>query len=213
MKHIGRFHVLTDTVLQERFSHLELARMAVAGGADVIQFRQKQGATRDMIETARGLRRICEEGGAALIVNDRVDVALASEAHGVHLGQNDFPIPLARDLLGADCIIGGSAATLEEARACLDEGVDYVGFGPVYPTSSKADAGPVSGLEALKVVVDSVPLPIVAIGGISVKNAAELIRAGTAGVAVISSVCCRDDPQGAAREIMERIRELENEVR
>ena len=210
MIRIGKLHVLTDTALQDRFSHLELARMAVAGGADVIQFRQKQGSTREMIETARGLKHICEEGGAVFIVNDRVDVALASKAHGVHLGQDDFPIPLARDLLGPECIIGGSAATLEEARNCVDAGADYVGFGPVYPTTSKDDAGPVSGLQALEELVNLVPIPVVVIGGISAKNAAAVIKAGASGVAVISSVCCRQDPRGAAREIMDRIREAEN---
>jgi thiamine-phosphate pyrophosphorylase len=210
MKRIGRLHVLTDTVLQDRFSHLELARMAVEGGADVIQFRQKQGSTRDMIETARGMKRICEEGGAVFVVNDRVDVALASEAHGVHLGQDDFPIPLARDLLGPDCIIGGSAATPEEAWTCLEAGADYVGFGPVYPTSSKDDAGPVSGLDLLKEIVDTLSIPIVAIGGITAENAAAVMKAGAYGVAVISSVCCQEDPRKAAGEILDRIREAED---
>jgi len=213
MKHIGRLHVLTDTVLQDRFSHLELARMALAGGADVIQYRQKRGSTREMIETARGLKRICEEVGAFFIVNDRVDVALASEAHGVHLGQDDFPIPMARDLLGPECLIGGSAATLEEARACVEAGADYVGFGPVYPTSSKDDAGPVSGLETLADLVKGSPIPVVAIGGISAKNAAAVIKAGAFGVAVISSVCCQEDPRGAAHEIMHRIRQAESGAR
>ena len=94
MKKIGRLHVLTDTVLQLRYSDDELARLAIAGGADTIQFRQKSGSTREMIEAARRLKRICEDGGVTFIVNDRVDVAIASEADGVHLGQDDFPIPL-----------------------------------------------------------------------------------------------------------------------
>ncbi|GAH35651.1 unnamed protein product, partial [marine sediment metagenome] len=136
MKQIGRLHVLTDTVLQSRFSHLELARMAIKGGADTIQFRQKIGATREMIKIVRQLKQLCLDSGITLIVNDRVDVAIATEADGVHLGQNDFPIALARKLLGENRIIGGSAASLEEAQKCLAEGADYIGFGPVYPTAS-----------------------------------------------------------------------------
>jgi thiamine-phosphate pyrophosphorylase len=132
-------------------------------------------------------------------VNDRLDVALASEADGVHLGQDDFPIPLAREWLGNSKIIGGSAATLEEAQTCLEEGADYVGFGPVYPTSSKADAGPVSGMDILKKVVQIIPLPIIAIGGITEKNIPEVILSGAHGIAVISAVCCQPNPENATK--------------
>ncbi|MFQ6070804.1 MAG: thiamine phosphate synthase [Candidatus Aminicenantales bacterium] len=194
-KRIGRLHVLTDTSLQSRFSHLELARMAIAGGADTIQFRQKSGDTRDMIETARQLKKLCADAGVMFIVNDRLDVALAAEADGVHLGQKDFPIPLARKWLGEERIIGGSAAVVEEARICVEEGADYVGFGPVYPTTSKDDAGPVSGIAVLKKVVSTIPLPIVAIGGITAENTPEVIKAGAYGIAVISAVCCQEDPR------------------
>ncbi|NIO48601.1 MAG: thiamine phosphate synthase [Candidatus Aminicenantes bacterium] len=201
MKQIGRLHVLTDTVLQSRFSHLELARLAIKGGANTIQFRQKVGATREMIEIVRKLKRLCLESGATLVVNDRVDVAIAAEADGVHLGQDDFPIPLARKVLGESRIIGGSAATLEEAQKCLAEGADYIGFGPVYPTASKADADPVTGIKLLKKAVEAIPLPIIAIGGINVENAPEVMRAGAWGIAVISAVCCQEDPEQATRAL------------
>ncbi len=201
MKQIGRLHILTDIVLQNRFSHMELAQLAIRGGADTIQFRQKSGSTREMIQVVRDVKQVCTESGVTLIVNDRVDVAIASEADGVHLGQDDFPIPLARELLGKGCIIGGSAATLEEARKCLSEGADYVGFGPVYPTTSKDDAGPVSGISILKGVVESIPLPIIAIGGVSEENAAEVMKAGAHGIAVISAVCCQEDPEQATRAL------------
>ena len=127
MKHIGKLHILTDTVLQSRFSHMEITRLAIAGGADTIQYRQKSGSTREMIEIARNMKRLCSETGVTFIVNDRLDVAIAAEADGVHLGQDDFPIPMARELLGEGRIIGGSAAALDEARKCLSEGADYVG--------------------------------------------------------------------------------------
>jgi len=201
MKQIGRLHVLTDTVLQSRFSHLELARMAIKGGADTIQFRQKVGATREMIEIVRQLKQLCLDSGVTLIVNDRVDVAIATEADGVHLGQDDFPIALARKLLGENRIIGGSAASLEEAQKCFAEGADYIGFGPVYPTTSKADADPVTGIKLLKQAVEIIPLSIIAIGGISADNTPEVIQAGARGIAVISAVCCQEDPEQATRAL------------
>ena len=199
MKKIGRFHVLTDTCLQNRFSHAELAELAIAGGADTIQFRQKEGATRMMIRAAEQMQDLCKKAGVTFIVNDRVDVAVASHADGVHLGQDDFPIPLARRLLGEEAIIGGSAGSMEEARQCLLEGADYIGFGPVYPTTSKEDAGPAAGLSLLKQIVEAIPLPIIAIGGITADNTPPVIKTGVHGIAVISAVCCQKDPRDAAK--------------
>ena len=201
MKRIGRLHVLTDVVLQSRFSHAELARQAITGGADTIQFRHKGGSTRWMIGTACEIREICRSAGVCFIVNDRMDVAMASDADGVHLGQDDFPIPLAREILGKNRIIGGSAATPEEALQCQAEGADYIGFGPVYATASKEDAGPVSGIQVLRRVVQSLSLPVVAIGGVQGANIPEIVSAGAWGVAVISAVCCRESPEGATREL------------
>jgi thiamine-phosphate pyrophosphorylase len=209
MKRIGRLHLLTDVVLQSRFSHEELTRLGIAGGADTIQLREKGGSTRAMIEVANRMGAVCRQAGVPLIVNDRIDVAIAADADGVHLGQSDFPIPLARKLLGKDKLIGGSAATFEEARICLAEGADYIGFGPVYVTGSKDDAGPVSGPAVLKQVVETIALPIIAIGGISAENVPEVMKAGAYGIAVISAVCCQIDPEGATkglREALERSR-------
>ena len=199
MKKTGRFHVLTDTQLQARFSHPELVELAVAGGADTIQFRQKEGSTRQMIRVAEQMQALCKRAGVTFIINDRVDVAIASHADGVHLGQDDFPIPLARKLLGEEAIIGGSAGNMEEARKCLLEGADYIGFGPLYPTTSKEDAGPAAGLDLLKQIVEAIALPIIAIGGITADNAPPVIKAGVHGLAVISAVCCQNDPAEAAR--------------
>jgi thiamine-phosphate pyrophosphorylase len=201
MKKIGRFHVLTDTYLQCRYSHVELAELAISGGADTIQFRQKGGTTKEMIGAAEQMQALCKKAGISFIVNDRVDVAIACRADGVHLGQDDFPIPLARKLLGGEAIIGGSAGNLEEARACLEEGADYVGFGPVYPTSSKDDAGPASGLALLSQAVIAIPLPVIAIGGIGRSNVRAVLQTGAHGIAVISDVCCQQDPGEAARTL------------
>ncbi|MFH2128582.1 MAG: thiamine phosphate synthase [Pseudomonadota bacterium] len=202
MKDIDRLHVLTDTELQQRYSHEELARLAIAGGAGVIQFRQKQGSTRQMIETARHMLAICRRHQAKLIINDRLDVALAAEADGVHLGQDDFPLAQAREILGPDKIIGGSASSVEEAALCRAGGVDYIGLGPVYPTTSKADAGPAGGLDLLRRVSREFGLPVIAIGGVNAARAAEVMGAGAHGMAVISAVCCQPDPREAAAELL-----------
>ena len=137
-----------------------------------------------------------------------MDVAIASHADGVHLGQNDFPIPLARSLLGEEAIIGGSAGGMEEAHKCLLEGADYIGFGPVYFTTSKEDAGPAGGLDLLKQVVQEIPLPIVAIGGIARENTPRVMQTGVHGIAVISAVCCQKDP-AEATQCLRRLLEVD----
>ena len=202
MNPTGRLHVLTDTELQSRFSAVELTRLALAGGADTIQFRQKTGSTRELIDLARRLKELCTAASVPFIVNDRVDVAIASQADGVHLGRDDFPIPLARALLGPDRTIGGSASTPDQARQCIEEGADYVGFGPVYCTDSKQDAAPASGLDTLRTVVRAVPVPVIAIGGISLENTPAVAHAGAGGIAVISAICCQSDPEAATRAIL-----------
>jgi thiamine-phosphate pyrophosphorylase len=154
-----------------------------------------------MIRVAEQMQDLCKKAGVIFMVNDRVDVAIAAHADGVHLGQDDFPISLARKLLGEEAIIGGSAGTMEEARKCLLEGADYVGFGPVYTTTSKEDAGPASGLGLLKEIVEAIPLPIIAIGGISGDNIPMVMQAGVHGIAVISAVCCQEDPTEAAKSL------------
>ena len=203
MNPVGRLHVLTDTQLQKRFSHVELTEMAIKGGADAIQFRQKHGSTREMIETACRMKELCSMAGVKLIINDRVDIAIASDADGVHLGQDDFPIPLARRILGNDRIIGGSAGTVEEAVKCLKEGADYIGFGPVYPTGSKDDAGPAKGIAVMRQVIKKMDCPVIAIGGVNSDNVPEIIGSGAYGIAVISAVCCMEDPVAATRILKE----------
>ena len=202
---VGKLHVITDTVVQSRYSHEELARMALSGGADTIQFRMKTGSTRDMIDTAKIMKELCEKVNVPLVVNDRVDVALASGAHGVHLGKTDFPIYIARKILGNDKIIGGSAQNVEDAMKCAEEGADYIGFGPIYSTTSKEDVGFVKGIILLQELISRVPLPVIAIGGIDENNAAEVMRSGAHGVAVISAVCCRENPENAAKRLLMEI--------
>jgi thiamine-phosphate pyrophosphorylase len=205
MKKIGRLHVITDTTLQNRFSHLELTAMAISGGADTIQFRQKSGSTREMIDVARQMKRLCLEAGVTFIVNDRIDIAIAADSDGIHLGQDDFPVPMARELLGTGKLIGGSAGNRKEARKCFHEGVDYIGFGPVYSTTSKDDAGPVCGNDIMKHLSEEISLPFIAIGGVDVEKVPDVIGAGAYGIAVISSVCCQEDPEYATRMLREAL--------
>ena len=205
MKPIGKLHVLTDTVLQDRFSHIDLTRMALEGGADTIQYRQKVGKTREMIETALAMQALCSEAGAILIVNDWVDVAIAANVDGVHLGQEDFPIQKARDLLGPDKVIGATAKTVVQTQQAVSDGADYVGFGPIYATGSKADAGDIKGLDGLSVMVQAVSVPVVAIGGIGLETAQDVMAAGASAIAVISAICCQDDPVVATRAIARSI--------
>ncbi len=191
-------HVLTDS--------LEVARAAISGGASVIQLREKEASTLRMVEVGRHLRELTREAGVALVVNDRVDVALAVDADGLHVGQDDMPAGLARRLVGSDRILGVSATSLEEAVRAEREGADYLGVGPVFPTSSKADAAPAMGLEGLRAITARVSVPVVAIGGVNAESVDAVMAAGAAGVAVISAVVSAPDVEEAARRLSERIR-------
>ena len=201
MKPIGRLHVLTDSELQSRWSHLDLARAALDGGADTIQYRRKNGPTLLMLNEAIAICEVCRRRKVPLVVNDRADVALFADAAGVHVGHEDLPIALARDLLGPGRTIGGSAYDANEAGACHREGADYVGIGPVFVTTSKPDAGPVLGLAGLTHAVRAVNLPLIAIGGITAENLAEVLATGVHGVAVLGAVCLASDPSAAVAKL------------
>lgn len=205
MSQVGALHVITDTVLQSRFTHVQLAQMAIAGGADTIQFRQKRGSGRELVETALRLQEVCARHGVPLIVDDRVDVALAAGAGGVHLGQEDLPVAMARRLMPAG-LIGASARTEEKVLEAVRSGADYIGFGPIFPTSSKADAESPKGLEGLRRMCGLAPCPVIAIGGITCQTAVSVIRAGAHGIAVISAVCCQPDPEEATRQLRALVR-------
>ncbi len=197
--------VVTDERLSLGRSQVEVVRAAIAGGATVVQLRQKDGATRAMVELGRALRALTREMGVALLVNDRLDVALAVDADGVHVGQEDMPAAVARRLMGSDRLLGVSAATPEEARAAQDDGADYVGVGSVYATGSKSDAGAPIGLAGLAAVADAVHVPVVAIGGIGPGRAADCIRHGADGVAVISAIVSQPEPEAAARALRREV--------
>ena len=196
-------YLITDRRIAGDRSLLEVVRAAIRGGATVVQLREKEATTREMIELGEALHRITRQAGIPLIVNDRLDVALAIEAEGVHVGHDDMPPALARRLIGPDRILGVSPETLEEARQAERDGADYLGVGDVYGTPTKADAGPPIGVEGLAQVVRAVSIPVVAIGGITPENAGAVIEAGAAGVAVISAIVGAPDPEQAARRLRE----------
>lgn len=204
-KTIGVLHVLTDTTIQQRFTHEQLIELAVAGGANTIQYRDKGASTRELIERATAIRRICAHAGVMFLINDRVDVALACDADGVHLGKQDLPIPVARRILRREKIIGGTAATLEQALQVEQEGADYVGFGHIFATQSKQKPTSPKGLEELRKICSAVSIPVVAIGGINVSNVDDVLTAGAWGIAVIGAVCAEDDPKSATSLLKERI--------
>ncbi|MFQ6015849.1 MAG: thiamine phosphate synthase [Anaerolineae bacterium] len=198
-------YVLTDTFLARGRPLPDVVRAAMAGGATAIQLREKGMTTRELVEAGRAVREFTREAGVTFIVNDRVDVALAVEADGVHLGQDDLPAPLARKLMGPHKIVGVSAGSVAEAQRAEVEGADYLGVGSVYHTGTKADAGPPIGVASLKEIVSAVTIPVVAIGGIHAENVAAVIQAGAAGAAVVSVVVAAEDVEAAARELRQRI--------
>src|SRR5437588_9647528 len=194
-------HVLTDREWSRGRDMLSVAAAALDGGATVIQLRDKLASTRLLIEEGLALRALTRERGALLIVNDRVDVALAVEADGAHVGQEDMPARLARRLLGPKHILGVSAANIEEADEAVAGGADYLGVGPIFPSPGKADAGPATGINLLTELAERYTIPLIAIGGITAENAAEVIRAGACGVAVITAVVYAEDITAATRQL------------
>ena len=205
MKKIGVLHVITDTTHQSKFTHQELAKLAIQGGADTIQFRQKNGTTRELIDISQEMKTICSQFNIPLIVNDRSDVALAVGADGAHFGQDDMPVGIGRRILPKGSIIGASARTEEKIFEAIAEGADYIGYGPIFSTSSKADAEEPKGLDRLHRMCQIAECPVVAIGGITLDTASDVIQAGAHGIAVISAVCGQTDPRKATDELYRKI--------
>lgn len=177
---------------------------AVRGGATLVQLRDPDAHGRELVAQARALKALLEPLGIALIVNDRVDVAHAAGADGVHLGQDDLPLADARRLAGDRLVIGISTHDVAEARAAQDGGADYVGFGPMFPTATKADAYPQRTFDELARVRAAITIPIVAIGGISEATAPSVLAAGADAVAMIGALAASDDPRTLVRRLLAR---------
>jgi len=196
-------YLVTDTALCGDRGVVATVEAAVAGGVTAVQLRDPRATTRELYDLAVALRTVLDGTGIPLIVNDRLDVALAAGAAGVHLGQSDLPVRRAREL-GGDLIIGLSVSTPDDvARANeLPAGtVDYVGIGPVFATPTKPDAGQPLGVEGISALRAATTLSAVAIGGITPDNAAKVVAGGVDGICVVSSICAAADPAAAARAL------------
>ncbi|WP_298667706.1 thiamine phosphate synthase [uncultured Methanofollis sp.] len=194
-------YVVTDREVGRGLSPLEQVSLAVAGGADVVQLRDKEMSTSALLREARAVREVTAAAGVLFIVDDRLDVALAAGADGVHLGQDDLPVRAAREIAPPGFIVGVSVGDVAEARIGVADGADYVALSPTFSTASKADAGPGHGLATLRAIRSAVSVPVLGIGGIGPDNVADVINAGADGVAVISAVVGQEDVTAAARNM------------
>jgi thiamine-phosphate pyrophosphorylase len=194
-------YLVTDAGLARGRTHREIVKAAIRGGVTIVQYREKNASTRRMIEEARELHDLCRAHKISFIVNDRVDVALAVDADGVHVGQDDMPASLARKLIGRDKILGVSAENIAQARAAMADGADYIGASPIFATPTKPDTPPPIGVQGLAELARVCTIPVVAIGGLNATNAASMMRAGAAGVAVVSAIVSTEDVERAAREL------------
>jgi thiamine-phosphate pyrophosphorylase len=198
-------YVIIDPEVAAGRDEVEVARQALAGGARLIQLRDKRREKGVQLPIARALRDLCEEREALFIVNDHVDLALTVEAHGVHVGQNDLPVSAVRRLVPPEMIVGCSTNNPEEARRAEADGADYVSVGRLFPTGSKADTRPAT-TETLRAVKVAVSLPVCAIGGINETNIDEVVAAGANMAAVIAAVVTAPDVEEAARGLAARFR-------
>jgi thiamine-phosphate pyrophosphorylase len=196
-----RLYLVTDRGLAAGRSVEEIVASAVRGGVTAVQAREKRLPTPDFVAAALRLKLLLARSGAPLIINDRIDVALAAGAAGVHLGQSDASPSEARRLLGPEAIIGLSVETMDQVRAAEGENIDYLGVSPIFTTPTKTDAGPGWGIEGLRRLRAATRLPLVGIGGISAANAAAVLEAGADGIAVVSAIMSAPDPETAAREL------------
>jgi thiamine-phosphate pyrophosphorylase len=199
-------YLVTDWRLCGERSLADLVALAVRGGVTLVQLRDKRLNIRAMMELGRALKALLAPLGVPLVVNDRVDVALAVKADGVHLGQSDMPVDLARHLLGPEAIVGLSLEHMAELAEGELHDVDYYGASPIYPTPTKTDTGPGWGLAGLRALRAATNRPIVAIGGIGAHNTEDVIRAGADGVAVVSALCQAENPEAAAAELIDAVR-------
>jgi len=202
-------YLVTDRSLSKGRSMEKIVEQAVKGGATMVQLREKDCTTRKFLKLAQHLKGVLAPLGVPLIINDRVDIALASDADGLHIGQSDMPYDIARQLLGPNKIIGLSVENMEQAIAANDIDVDYIGISPVFSTNTKTDTQTPFGLEGIKTIASFSRHPMVAIGGINAENTPHIMRAGANGVAVVSAIVSAQDPCKAAQHIKHQIKSLE----
>jgi thiamine-phosphate pyrophosphorylase len=194
-------YLVTDPVLVGERPLLEVVAAAIRGGVRVVQYRQKEASTRVMLTVATEMARLCHQMGACFLVNDRLDVALAVDADGVHVGQEDLPVAVARRLLGQGKLLGVSVHSEADILQAELDGADHVSISPVFATSTKLDHQTPLGLTGVCTLAGLARVPVIAIGGIHADNAADVIRAGACGICVVSAIIAAPDPELAAREL------------
>ncbi len=194
-------YLVTDRDLSRGKATLEIVKAAICGDVTCVQLREKNCSTLEFIKEALSVKEYLKKHNIPLIINDRVDVAQAVGADGLHLGQTDMPLIMAKDILKGSMIIGISVESLEDAIRAEKDGADYIGISPIFPTPTKSDTAPPLGLEGLKEISKVVSLPKVAIGGLNPGNAGEVILNGADGIAVVSAIVSADDPRKAAEEL------------
>lgn len=199
-------YLCTDRKLMSTDTLEEAVEQAIKGGCTVVQLREKDCSSLEFYETAKKLRKMTQKYNVPLIINDRVDIALAVDADGVHVGQSDLPAKIVRQIIGEDKIVGVSAAKLSEAEKAVEDGADYLGIGAMYPTDTKTDARPVT-LDELKEIRSAVDVPIVVIGGINQKTLHNFKNTGVDGLAVVSAVIAADNIEQAAHDMATMFRE------
>ena len=199
-------YLVTDRELARGRTTLEIAGAAIRGGVSCIQLREKMCSTREFIDESLAIRSLLARHGIPLIINDRVDVALAVKADGIHLGQKDMSCSMARQLIPESMIVGISVESLDDAIAAQKDGADYLGVSPIYLTPTKTDTAKPLGLEGLRSIRSEVDLPLVGIGGLNADNVAAVIHNGADGVAVVSAIVAADDPEAATRDLIEIVR-------
>lgn len=197
-------YLVTDRDMAGDKNFEETIAEAIRGGCTLVQLREKKCTSREFYERALRVKEITDAFHVPLIINDRIDIMLAADAAGVHLGQSDIPADAARRLIGNDKILGVSAATPEEAQKAEDDGADYLGVGAVFPTGTKSDARQLS-VPLLREICSAVSIPAVAIGGINLKTIPQLEGSGISGAAVVSAVMAQAKPEEAARALKEKI--------
>lgn len=198
-------YLVTDRGLCGKRGLTDVVEAAVRGGTTIVQLREKHASTREFVELARSLKQRLQGTDVPLVVNDRVDVALAAKVDGVHVGQSDMDWRTARRLIGPDAILGLTIDTMDQLLEAENFDVDYLGVGPVYPTPTKTDTCTPWGLDGLAKARASSRHPLVAIGAVDHSNAAEIMSLGMDGVAVVSAICAADDPEAAARALREKV--------
>jgi thiamine-phosphate pyrophosphorylase len=204
-RHDLLLYLCTDQGYLGSRNFAEIMEEAIAGGVTMLQIREKNACTREFFEMACIARNITKARRIPLVINDRLDVALAVEADGLHIGQSDLPLQAARKIAGGKLFIGVSAGTVEDALAAEKDGADYLGAGAVFPTGSKDDAGSAIGLEGLSRICAAVKIPVVGIGGIGLANAADVMKSGAAGIAVISAILAQKDIKAASETLKAQI--------